>query len=217
MKINNKGQAALFSNKYLEAATKTHPAVIFSMYLPLIGYMLFYGKANLHLEWGQLLLLFFSGIVFWSFFEYIAHRYLFHLRFNHPAVQRMVYLFHGNHHEFPRDKSRLLMPPIPSILLSSSIFVLLYAVMRLNAVAFFPGFILGYLIYGGMHYAIHAMAPPFPWLKPLWRNHTLHHYKNEHFGFGVSSTLWDHVFGTAFDLSKHKEDKEKVKELMFKD
>jgi len=28
-------------------------------------------------------------------------------------------------------------------------------------------------------------------------------------GFGVSSTLWDHVFGTMFDLKKEKEDKEK--------
>ncbi|HAO05295.1 MAG TPA: fatty acid hydroxylase, partial [Chitinophagaceae bacterium] len=34
-------------------------------------------------------------------------------------------------------------------------------------------------------------------------------------GFGVSSTLWDNVFGTTFNLKKEKEDKEKVKELMF--
>jgi hypothetical protein len=31
----------------------------------------------------------------------------------------------------------------------------------------------------------------------------------------VSSTIWDHVFGTMFDLKKEKEDKEKVRELMF--
>ena len=80
---------------------------------------------------------------------------------------------------------------------------------------FFPGFLFGYLMYGTMHYAIHAWNPPFKWMKPLWRNHHLHHYKNEHNGFGVSSTFWDHVFGTMFDLKKEKEDKEKVKELMF--
>jgi sterol desaturase/sphingolipid hydroxylase (fatty acid hydroxylase superfamily) len=34
-------------------------------------------------------------------------------------------------------------------------------------------------------------------------------------GFGVSSSFWDRVFGTRFDLKKEKEDKEKVKELMF--
>jgi sterol desaturase/sphingolipid hydroxylase (fatty acid hydroxylase superfamily) len=52
-------------------------------------------------------------------------------------------------------------------------------------------------------------------MKPLWRNHHLHHYKNEHHGFGVSSTLWDLVFGTMFDLKNEKEDKEKVKALQF--
>jgi sterol desaturase/sphingolipid hydroxylase (fatty acid hydroxylase superfamily) len=34
----------------------------------------------------------------------------------------------------------------------------------------------------------------------------------------VSSTIWDRVFGTMFDMKKEKEDKEdreKVKELMF--
>mgnify|MGYP003411468819 CR=1 FL=1 len=33
--------------------------------------------------------------------------------------------------------------------------------------------------------------------------------------FGVSSTLWNHSFGTMFNKNKEKEDKEKVKELMF--
>jgi hypothetical protein len=32
----------------------------------------------------------------------------------------------------------------------------------------------------------------------------------------VSTTLWDRLFGTMFDLRKEKEDKEKVKDLMFK-
>ena len=54
-----------------------------------------------------------------------------------------------------------------------------------------------------------------PSLAMLWRNHHLHHYKHSDMGFGVSSTMWDHVFGTMFDLKKEKEDKEKVKELMF--
>ncbi len=91
----------------------------------------------------------------------------------------------------------------------------MYLIFGKIVFAFFPGFILGYLIYGSMHYAIHAWNPPFKWMKGLWRNHHLHHYKNDERGFGVSSTLWDHVFGTMFDLKKEKEDKEKVQELMF--
>ena len=70
-------------------------------------------------------------------------------------------------------------------------------------------------MYGSMHFAIHAWNPPFKWMKPLWRNHHLHHYKNVELGFGVSSTMWDYIFGTMFDLKKEKEDKGKVQELMF--
>ena len=107
------------------------------------------------------------------------------------------------------------MPAVPSLILASTIFMLMYAIMGNLAVPFFPGFIFGYLIYGSMHYAIHAWNPPFKWMKGLWRNHHLHHYKQQARGFGVSSTLWDHIFGTTFDLKKEKEDHEKVRELMY--
>src|SRR6266498_1980388 len=110
---------------------------------------------------------------------------------------------------------QLYLPPVTIIILASAILRLLYLVMLQYVFMFFPGFILGYLLYGSMHYAIHAWNPPFKWMRPLWRNHHLHHYKNEHMGFGVSSTIWDHVFGTMFDLKKEKEDKEKVAELMY--
>jgi sterol desaturase/sphingolipid hydroxylase (fatty acid hydroxylase superfamily) len=133
---------------------------------------------------------------------------------------KFIYLIHGNHHEYPRDKERLFMPPVPSILVAIALFSIVYFFASLlgnvsAAFVFFPGFVLGYLIYGTMHYAIHAWNPPFKWMKPLWRNHHLHHYKNDHRGFGVSSTLWDHVFRTMFDLKKEKEDKEKVRDHTF--
>jgi sterol desaturase/sphingolipid hydroxylase (fatty acid hydroxylase superfamily) len=122
---------------------------------------------------------------------------------------------HGNHHEFPRDRERLFMPAVPSIIISSVVFLLMYVLIGNNVFIFFPGFILGYLLYASMHYAIHAWNPPFKWMKPIWRNHHLHHYKNDEKGFGVSSHLWDKVFGTSFDLIKEKEDKQAVQKLMF--
>ena len=107
------------------------------------------------------------------------------------------------------------MPPVPSIIIASVLFSLMYLLMRGNAFMFFPGFILGYLMYGSMHYAIHAWNPRYKWMKPIWRNHHLHHYKSEEKGFGVSSHLWDLIFGTAFNLKKEKENKEEVQKLMY--
>jgi len=219
-KIHNKGQARLFKNQYLEYMTKTHPLVIWGLYVPIIAFMIYFSYASLAFSGTRIWLPFFTGMFAWSLFEYSIHRYVFHFFAESKRAREIVYVIHGNHHEYPRDKERLFMPPVPSLILAVTIFSMMYGIAFLFGASnyvfsFFPGFLLGYLIYGSMHYAIHAWNPPFKWMKPLWRNHHLHHYKNEELGFGVSSTLWDHVFGTMFDLNKEKEDKAKVQELMF--
>lgn len=219
-KIHNKGQAQLFQNRYLEYLTKTHPLVIWGIYIPIIAFSLYYSIAVIQLSLLKSSLIFIAGMFGWSLFEYAIHRFLFHYIAESDRATRIVYILHGNHHEYPRDKQRLFMPPVPSLIIATIIFSSMYGIGYLFGVipsvyAFFPGFLLGYLIYGTMHYAIHAWNPPFKWMKGLWRNHHLHHYKEQEKGFGVSSTLWDHVFGTMFDLKKEKEDKAKVSELMF--
>jgi len=214
-KIHNKGQAQLFKNQYLEYLTKTHPLVIWGMYLPLIVLLPYYVFHNLDFPGLRILLLFLAGMFFWTFFEYLMHRFVFHWATDNPRAQKIIYLMHGNHHEFPRDKQRLFMPPVPSLFIAFVIFLLMYTLMSVNVMAFFPGFMLGYLIYGSMHYAIHACNPPFKWMKPVWRNHHLHHYKSDDKGFGVSTHIWDVIFGTSFDLKNEKENKEAVQKLMY--
>ncbi len=214
-KIHNKGRAQLFQNKYLELLTRSHPLIIWGMYIPVITGLLYYGITEYqYLPW-QIVLTFISGMFAWTFFEYIMHRYLFHMIADSPRAQKFIYIMHGNHHHFPRDRERLFMPPLPSLLIACVFYLVFKLTMGDYVYFFLPGFVLGYLLYGSMHYAIHAFNPPFKWMKPLWRNHHLHHYKDEHKGYGVSTTIWDRVFGTMFDLSKEKEDKEKVQELMY--
>ncbi|MEX2379667.1 MAG: sterol desaturase family protein, partial [Vicingaceae bacterium] len=38
--------------------------------------------------------------------------------------------------------------------------------------------------------------PPKNFLKQLWIHHSIHHYQEDDKAFGVSSPLWDYVFGT---------------------
>ena len=221
MKIDNKGQAQLFKIKQLEMMTKSNPTVIFVMYIPVILFFLYYSTAILTIGFGNITALFLSGFAGWTIFEYVIHRFVFHLHPKSKTGKKIIYILHGNHHKYPRDRKRLLMPAIPSVMISSLLFLLMYLLAGLFKVqamtpAFFSGFLSGYLLYGGIHYAIHAWAPPFKWMKPLWSNHHLHHYKDPEKGFGVSSTFWDHVLGSMFDLKKEKEDKQKIKELMFK-
>ena len=214
-KIYNKGQARLFKSQYLEYLTKTHPLVIWGMYTPVIFLLPYYSSVKLHFNGTALFFFFIGGMFTWSFSEYILHRFAFHYHADTEKGKKLNYILHGNHHEYPRDKERLFMPAVPSLIIALVLFLLMYTLMGKNVFPFFPGFLLGYLVYGSMHFAIHAWNPPFKWMKGLWRNHHLHHYKDSEKGFGVSSTLWDHIFGTMFDLKKEKDDKEKVRQLMF--
>lgn len=212
-KIHNKGKARLFKSNYLEFFTKTHPLIIWGIYLPIIIFSILYGH-SLGISWLDISLIFLTGLFFWSFAEYMLHRFAFHIIPDSELGKRISYIIHGNHHHYPKDRQRLFMPPLPSILLASLIFGIIYLFLGKWSFAFFPGFLLGYLLYGTMHYAIHSFHPPFPWLKPLWKNHYLHHYKDENKGFGVSSTFWDRIFGTMFDMNQ-KMDKSKIEELKF--
>ena len=47
-----------------------------------------------------------------------------------------------------------------------------------------------------IHYATHHFRLRRGWMKALKRNHMLHHYRTPDMRFGVSSPVWDIVFGT---------------------
>src|SRR5262249_53560780 len=103
-KIHNKGQAELFRNQYLEMLTKTHPLVIWGMYLPIICYSIYYGETRFGYPLLRGGLVFLAGMSFWTFFEYLMHRFVFHWVAENERAKKIVYVMHGNHHHFPRDK-----------------------------------------------------------------------------------------------------------------
>jgi sterol desaturase/sphingolipid hydroxylase (fatty acid hydroxylase superfamily) len=216
--INNKGQARIFKNQHLEMLTKTRPWVILLIYIPTNIFLVIYAWLQFNYSLKLIAVLFSIAMFCWTLFEYLVHRFLFHFETNNIIGKRLVYIFHENHHDFPRDKSRLFMPPAPSILMALMVFLLFYGFSLLftgsggYAMIFFSGFISGYLVYVSLHYAIHSYPPP-KCLKTLWRNHHLHHYKYPDKAFGVSLILWDKLFGTLPKTNKPMERKELLKNL----
>jgi hypothetical protein len=54
--------------------------------------------------------------------------------------------------------------------------------------------------YEWIHFLIHTpYRPKRRYFKAIWRNHRLHHFKNERYWFGVTSTVGDRVIGTSPD------------------
>jgi len=64
--------------------------------------------------------------------------------------------------------------------------------------AYSIGFILGYVAYDCTHYSLHHFSTKNEAVRSLQRGHMEHHdtiYPQEA-NFGVTSPLWDYVFGT---------------------
>lgn len=195
--VKIKGQARLFKNPVLEYFTKSSllESTISSIAISAICIWLGYWMGAQH-STKQVAFWFLGGFAAWSFFEYVLHRYLFHIAETaFKGSKRLQYIIHGVHHEYPNDAQRTLLPTLPKILFTIP-FLGLYILIFGKAGAFFAsGFLMGYYVYSLIHFSIHRFKAP-KFLKPLWEHHHRHHHLNEDKAFGVSSTLWDHVFNT---------------------
>ena len=196
IKPKNIGSAKMFKNPYLERLTVSHTSIPISM-LVLFGIgFLYWGNQHTLMKTGQYAVLVFTGILSWTLFEYLMHRYFYHMLPSNSIKGWIQYNMHGVHHEYPKDKFRLAMPPFMMIII---IFLFLFAfkmIMGEFTYGFTPGFLFGYAGYLCVHYLVHAFQPPKNAFKVLWVNHGIHHYKDTEVAFGVSSPFWDYVFRT---------------------
>ena len=162
-----------------------------------MGYLLWQSIVVEELPIGQLLLLAPLAILVWTLTEYVLHRFAFHFPATSKLGKWLVFLFHGNHHHDPKDKTRLVMPPSGSIPIMLVLYFLFSMVIPQQWLAPFTAFfIVGYLIYDYIHYATHHFPMKNPVAKYLKLYHLKHHFSGESGRYGVSSPLWDKVFGS---------------------
>jgi dihydroceramide fatty acyl 2-hydroxylase len=186
----------MFETPLIERFSRIHPATPFVFWLPVLGFAgwrAVTGGVTLPMFTGLLLL----GVLLWSFAEYTLHRWLFHYTGPRPWQRRMFFVLHGVHHDFPQDSDRLVMPlgaSIPLGVVFYSLFRLLLGPVLVDPL--FVGFALGYLAYDGTHYAVHHFRMRSRVGKWLKRYHMIHHHTGANARWGVSSPLWDWVFGT---------------------
>lgn len=184
----------MFKNNVLEALSRVHPSVPLIIFVPVIVVSLYLSKS---LPIPLIFTLFAAGLFFWTLTEYLMHRFIFHLEMKSELGKRLHFIFHGVHHDYPNDPHRLVMPPSLSIPLSALFFILFKIVLGIDwTYPFFAGFMLGYLTYDMLHYAIHHLNFQNYWFRKIKEKHMKHHFLDPEAEFGVSSGLWDYVFGT---------------------
>ncbi len=187
----------MFESDFMEFFSHVHPATPLLLYIPLITYLIYVSIADIHLPVALVVGLFFSGVLYWTLVEYLLHRFVFHYEPKTVWGKRFHFIMHGVHHDYPNDATRLVMPPSVSLPLAVFFYYMTVAIFGDEyGVPTFAGFVFGYVCYDTIHYATHHISLKGrigSWLK---QHHLRHHYRDDHTGYGVSSPLWDYVFGT---------------------
>jgi hypothetical protein len=148
------------------------------------------------------------------FVEWLIHVYLLHsppIDFRGRRLEMLTAREHRAHHEAPGVLSGVLLPVY-------GVLIFLAMIALVNWLVSFPlhlllggprlayatsGVLVSFAIlsaYEWTHFLIHApYKPRRRYFKAVWRNHRLHHFKNERYWFGVTSTIGDRVIGTLPD------------------
>ena len=154
-------------------------------------------------------------LAIYPFGEWAIHVYLLHM----PPFQlrgRSYYLAtaksHWAHHQEPRDLGMILLAPVEAaaLLLAAVPAAIANAAAPVSLVAgpvplgtLLTGLLTGYVlvgIYEWTHFLIHtAHRPQTRLYRAVWQTHRLHHFKNEHYWHGITSTVADRVLGTHPD------------------
>ena len=150
-------------------------------------------------------------IAFEPLTEWVIHVYLLHarpVRIGARSYDLLAAREHRAHHRAPAELDGVLVPIYALLLFIPAIAAVLYGLsFPLHVLIggdrvewWLSGLIAGYAIlfsYEWCHFLIHSpYRPRGRYYKVIWRNHRLHHYKNEHYWFGVTSNLGDVVLGT---------------------
>src|SRR5215471_1360194 len=141
------------------------------------------------------------GIFAWTLLEYGLHRFLFHIQIPvpNPRLREFVHGSHLEHHASPRDPNKVLVHTSYGLLISAILYALLFASFRnaFSAAGLLVGIWIGFLYYEAVHYRVHFSLSGSGFVARQRRTHVYHHFTNNKRCFGVTSPLWDYVFGTT--------------------
>lgn len=196
--------ARFFESDICEALTKNHWWITPVVWIPVALLMFWISTEDV----ASKVVIFFEGLLLWTLLEYGFHRGVFHCESLLPDNKYflVVHFFtHGVHHFFPFDGLRLAMPPALFTILASitwTVFNQFIATQPL--LPLFSGIFVGFTIYDVLHYYFHhgAEKSKLGYIREMRKYHAIHHYKTPELGYGVSSKLWDWVFGTLIETKK---------------
>lgn len=139
------------------------------------------------------------GVLTWPLQEYVTHRWILHAK---PLPWewgvRMQRRLHYDHHVDPK-RLDLLFAPLWFTIPAPFFYVAIYMIFLPPPAAL--GLLFGNMatmvFYEWVHFVSHVpYQPRSAYFRRLKTLHTWHHYKNEHYWFGVTESVMDRALGT---------------------
>lgn len=133
-----------------------------------------------------------AGVLSWSFLEYVIHRWLGHRFKKNPfGAEHVRHHIEGNY--FAPTWKKAIVTVLATAVVGAPAVSLLGPARGAAYVAGFVGF---YLCYEVLHRLEHVHGGFGPYGRWARRHHFTHHFVDARFNHGVTSPLWDFVFGT---------------------
>lgn len=184
---------------------------VFSIYFSHLGlYPYFFASLALfiYFYFSQKLLAYspsFLLLLIAPFYEWLLHKYVLHGRSPEESEKKIKYMnrLHRDHHKYPTKIDLLFAPLSAGFSIPIQFFLVGFVFTQSLDIALYLAMVtlIYFLFYEWIHLAHHvdSYRPITKWGKNLKQAHLLHHYKNENYWWGVTSSFGDKVLNTYPD------------------
>jgi sterol desaturase/sphingolipid hydroxylase (fatty acid hydroxylase superfamily) len=137
-----------------------------------------------------------AGATLWTLGEYVLHRFAMH-QLHGKGIMSREHLEHHVHSSWAFSHTHLLSWS-GMLLVGAAVWMPLgwWVTGRAAGVGFAAGWAVGYFFYEYQHMAAHRRPPTGRYSTWLRRHHFHHHFGHPMANHGVTTIVWDKVFGT---------------------
>lgn len=132
------------------------------------------------------------GLALWTLLEYVLHRFAGHANW----LGRLVRKEHFTHHATPDYFAPFARKLVLAVPVLGAISAIGWLIVGVEGIAVGAGVAVGWTFYEALHKATHVRGPRNAYGEWARRHHLHHHFQSPKANHGVTSPLWDWVFGT---------------------
>lgn len=148
---------------------------------------------------ANVLLAFLVGALGWTLLEYLLHRFVFHSR----SARRVGAKEHRRHHALGDYFAPWWQKALAASVAVAIVLPLLILIAGVQAgIACTSGFIGAYLLYEILHRRAHTHPPRGRYGRWRRKHHFAHHFADPRLAQGVTTPVWDWVFGTGLVVER---------------